>query len=120
MFGLEKLLRFHTIWADEQDRSRGVHLLRYEDLSADTPGSLRKLLMFLGIPLDEDALSDAVGSSSFATMRRLEESGAGPRYRSSGMGVFATGDRANPDALHVRSGSVGGYVEHLGTFEARA
>jgi hypothetical protein len=120
VFGLDKLLRFHTLWADEQYRSRGVHLLRYEDLTADTSGSMSRLLTFLGIPLHEDALSDAVEAASFASMRRLEESGAAPRYRSSEMGVFATGDRANPDALHVRSGTVGGYVQHLDASDARA
>lgn len=113
VFGLEKLLRFHRLWEHERDRRRGLHLLRYEDLRADAQGALRDLLRFVGIPMDPAALSAAVDRASFASMRRLELSGAPPRYRSSGASVFATGDPTQADALHVRRGTVGGYRDYL-------
>jgi hypothetical protein len=120
VFGLEKLLRFHVIWAEEQRRAGGFCLLRYEDLSADTCGSLRTLLDFLGIPIEQTALNDAVEAASFASLQRLEASGDGPRFGSTGASVFATGDRSNPDAWHVRRGVVGGYHQYLDLSEARA
>lgn len=119
-FGLEKLLRFYAIWAREQGRSPGLHVLRYEDLTTDTYSTARTLLGFLGIRVDERALDSAVQAASFASMQRLEVSGDGPRYRSTGLSVFATGDRSNPDALHVRRGAVGGYLDYLEQSQARA
>jgi hypothetical protein len=113
VFGLDKALRFHALWAGERGRPRGLHLVRYEDLRADAAGGLRAILDFAGIPIDEAAVAHAVEASSFASMRRLEEAGAGPRYRSSGASVFATGDQGEPNAFHVRRGEVGGYREHL-------
>lgn len=124
VFGLEKLMRFHQLWAAERDRPEGLHLVRYEDLRSDAAGGLVSMLRFLGIEVDAVAVPDAVEQSSFESMRSLELSGAAPPYRSSGLGVFGTGDGSSPDTLHVRKGTVGGYRELLspteaGTLEAR-
>jgi alcohol sulfotransferase len=124
VFGLDKLLRFHQIWATARERPRPIRLLRYEDLHADAPDTIRGVLSFVGVEPDEAAVAEAVERSSFSSMRRLELSGAPPRYRSSGLEVFATGDPHQPDALHVRKGTVGGYRDELddetaATLEAR-
>jgi hypothetical protein len=74
---------------------------------------LTRLLGFAGVPVDETIVAHAVERSSFQSMRRLELSGSAPRYRSSGAGVFATGDVREPNALHVRKGTVGGYRDEL-------
>jgi len=120
VFGIEKLLAFHRIWGAERDRPDGLHLLRYEDLRADAVAGLRDVLSFVGIPVESEAVTAAAAESSFERMRELEESGAAPRYQTSGQSVFATGDRMNPEAFHLRSGVVGGYARHLADSEADA
>lgn len=47
-------------------------LVRYEDLKADTPRELRRMVEFLGEPLDEARVKMAVESSTFENMRALE------------------------------------------------
>lgn len=47
--------------------------VRYEDLVADTPGTLRKLVTFLGIERSDADIATAVESASMDAMRRIEE-----------------------------------------------
>lgn len=111
--GLDKLLRFHMLWAQEVGRPEGLHVLRYEDLRTNTVAEFRALLAFLGIEAVETAVERAVARSSFENMQRMESTGEAPRFRSSGLPVFATGDREEPNAFHVRRGGSGEYREHL-------
>ena len=115
--GLDKLLRFYELWrAEAPDAFR---LLRYEDLRADTAAELARLLRFLEIDPDPELLDRAIADSSFDAMRRLEAEGRGPKFTSSGLDVFATGDREDPNAFHVRRGKIGGYRDELGPDECR-
>ncbi len=47
-------------------------LVRYEDLKADAPKELRRMIEFLGEPVDAARLARAVELSSFDRMRELE------------------------------------------------
>jgi hypothetical protein len=47
--------------------------IRYEDLVADTAGTLRKLVDFLGIARSDAEVAMAVDSASMEAMRRIEE-----------------------------------------------
>ena len=49
-----------------------VHRVRYEDLQADATGTLRSILDFLEIGVDDAAVERAVKASSFDSMRALE------------------------------------------------
>jgi hypothetical protein len=112
VYGLDKFLRFYGLWAPGVSAG-SVHLLRYEDLRADPAGGLRGLLDFLDLAPEPDAIAQAVEFGSFDSMKRMEAEDKAPVYESSGLGVFATGDRSDPDAFHVRRGVVGGYREYL-------
>lgn len=118
-FGLEKLLHFHQVWADRCDEVAAFKVLRYEDLIADTGANLKAICDLLGIPADENRIAESVSYASFENMKTLEGSKDVIRYRSSGLGVFATGDQANPDAWHMRRGKVGGYRDYLDPDTAR-
>lgn len=48
-------------------------VLRYEDLSLDTAGEVRRICRFLRFDRGEDAIRTAVERSSFAALRALEE-----------------------------------------------
>jgi hypothetical protein len=112
--GLEKLLRFYRIWEDAHRAGFPVALFRYEDARRDAAAQLEHILRFVGVDKPEPAaVGAAVERASFSNMQAMERSGREPRYKSSGLGIFATGDRSVPDAFHVRRGEVGGYRDDL-------
>jgi hypothetical protein len=112
--GLEKLLRFYDLWKQASWTGFPMLLVRYEDLRRDAAEGLERVLEFAGVaPAMRPAVEAAVERSSFSRMQALERSGRGPRYASSGLDMFATGDRADPDAFHVRRGEVGGYRDEI-------
>jgi hypothetical protein len=113
VLGLEKLITFHNVWAQWKDATKGILLLRYEDMSLDTGGQLQRLLEFLDIDVNLSIVNEAVEYASFKNMKKIEMSGKGPRYKSSGLNVFATGDAEDPNAHHLRRGIVGGYKDLL-------
>lgn len=49
-----------------------VLLVRYRDLKADAARELRRIVEFLGLPVDEPRLREAAESSTFERMRSLE------------------------------------------------
>lgn len=112
--GLEKLVRFYGLWEGAHAAELPVALVRYEDAREDTAAELERVLGFLGVDSPRaDAVAAAVERASFANMQALEHSGREPHYASSGLGMFATGERSNADAFHVRRGKVGGYRDEL-------
>lgn len=111
VFGLKKFIKFHNLWAGHLPNP-DIHLVRYEDLRGDASRFVVKLLTFLDLPIHESLIADAISFASFDNMQKLERNSP-LTYRSSGFNIFATGDRANPNAFHVRSGKVGGYKEYL-------
>jgi hypothetical protein len=122
VFGLEKFIRFYELWRECKHAVRQCLLWRYEDARKAPDVCLNKILQFLELPLDARAVIDSVSYSSFENMKRMERSARPLIYRSSGFNVFGDGDRGNPDAYHVRSGTVGGFrtelsAESVGKFE---
>jgi hypothetical protein len=85
-------------------------ILKYENLRADGPTQLRKLLGFLGqSPTDAD-IEDAVNYASLDNLRRLER-------ENSGKLMFNTrlkpADANDPSSFKVRRGKVGGWRDYL-------
>jgi hypothetical protein len=113
VWGLEKFFRFYTLWFQHRDRVQDFLPVRYEDMRTDPHAGFVGLLEFLGIPRHDDALRQAVADAAFENMKKVELSGSGPKYRSSGDSIFASGDIGNEDALHVRRGQVGGFSDYL-------
>lgn len=114
VWGLTKCLRFYALWAEPaNDPMRRVWPLRYEDMRTAPEGHFTAMLAFLGIPVNPGIIAQALSDASFDNMQRLESSADAPVYRSSGLAIFATGDRNQPDALHVRRGKIGGYMDYL-------
>lgn len=114
VYGYEKLVRFYSLWRDAHDSGFPVTLVRYEDMQADAGRELCRVLAALGVTEpDAAAVATAVADSSFESMQRLEVSGDQPRYPSSGLPIFASGDPDNPNARHVRRGEVGAYRTEL-------
>lgn len=91
---------FNRSWLDQAEVP--VHLLRYEDMQADTPGALGALLDALGIAIDRAQLEQAAERSAFARVQ-AEEAEAGFREAP----VKMTTGR------FFRSGRSGGWREEL-------
>jgi len=119
VWGLEKYFRFYSLWFQNREHVRDFLLLRYEDLHAEPQKVFARLLDHLNIPLHEGRLVKAVTDANFESMKRIELAGAAPRYRSSGLKIFATGNRDNPDAFHVRRGKVDGFRDYLEAADIR-
>lgn len=80
-------------WLDARGR-RDLLTVRYEDLLADTAGELRRMADFAGLTCETDRLTDAVEQSSFATMRKLQDTSGRPYDNAEGL-------------EHVRRGTAG-------------
>ncbi len=114
VWGLEKLIAFYNLWIRHSRDAREILLVRYEDLRSNTHAELERVLTFLRVGLDDRAMQRAISDASFESMQRLEASGGGPRYRLSGISIFAGyEDPADLSSLHVRRGKVGGFRDYL-------
>lgn len=111
--GLDKLLKFHELWARYHGDVGAFLLWRYEDVRAAPEGQLKRLLEFLGVEADDVAVSESVKFSSFENLKAMESAGERLVYKSSGFNAFGDGPRDDPNAFHVRKGQVGGYRGEL-------
>lgn len=109
---LATILAYYNVWARERARPRAFLLVRYEDLKADSAGTLRRILAFLGLErVDEAHVADAVQFASFENMRAME---SGDVLKS---GRLRARDPADGESFKTRKGKVGGYVDYLGASE---
>jgi Sulfotransferase domain len=87
-------------WLDQTDIP--VHLIRYEDLRADTAATFSRTLDFAGRPANEDDIRRAVAFADFAELRRQEEERKGFREAPRHMG-----------SLFFRRGEAGAWRDEL-------
>lgn len=83
----------------------------YERLREDPLAGMRRICRHLGLSLDDDLLRDAITYASFDNMREMEVRGGIADKKS---------DQADPDALRVRRGVVGGYRDYLDAEDVNA
>ncbi len=103
--GLVKVIDWMNGWARELHRLPDLLLVRFEDLKADTAGTLAKVVAFLGTPGSPEEIAEAVRFGSFENMRRMEAEG---RFWLSG-GRMTAADRRNPQSYKTRRGEAGGW-----------
>ncbi|WP_164002152.1 sulfotransferase domain-containing protein [Pyxidicoccus caerfyrddinensis] len=65
------LKHLETWWPHRADPN--VLHIRYEDMSADLEGSIRKVASFLGVTLEEERMGDILEKCSFAYMKKHHE-----------------------------------------------
>jgi len=91
-------------WFASPSASSGrMHVVKFEDLRADTQGSLRKILNFLDVELSNDRIRTTVHNNSVGEMRTKEE--RAPRE------VFSKG--VKQDIRFVNTGTTLGWKESL-------
>jgi hypothetical protein len=113
--GIPKIIGFMNAWAQDIDRFPQLMILKYEDLRADGPGQLRKLLAFLGQSPTDAEIEDAVSYASLDNMRRLERENSGKLMSNSRL---KPADASDPSSFKVRRGKVGGWRDYLTAEEA--
>lgn len=70
--GMGTLLENYRSWSSG-DPAYPVHIVRYEDMKADTVGVISGLAAFLKTQVSQETIEAAVAASSFDALRRMEE-----------------------------------------------
>lgn len=106
-YGVDKLLAFYRIWSESRNVPAAFMFVRYEELHADTAGTLMRVLGFLGIEATPEAVAATVEYCRFENLQRGE---AEARFSDTALAPGAKGD---PESFKVRRGRVGGYRDYL-------
>jgi len=113
--GLPKVIEYLNLWASEAPKCADFLLVRYEDMRADTAGTLARIAAFIGTPGSAEEIRSAVEYASVDNMRNMELKRT---FWLSGSRMVAK-DRNNPDSFKVRKAKVGGYRDYFNDDEAR-
>ncbi|MGF1527319.1 MAG: sulfotransferase domain-containing protein [Candidatus Competibacterales bacterium] len=113
--GLAKVVNFLNTWALGLQEIDRVHVVRYEDLRADTAKALEGIIAHLGFGVHPPAIDDAVAFAAFENMQRREGRSSWLASRR-----LAPGDRRNPDSFKTRRAVVGGYRDYFTAEEMAA
>ena len=99
-------IAYLNVWARAE--LPAVRFAGYEALHADTPGVLASLLAWMGAAgVPRETVDEAVAFGAFDRMRAMEAAGT---FRS---GMLRPADASDAASFKTRSGTVGGYREHL-------
>ena len=107
-YGVPAIVRYHNDWAQGMAGSPSL-IISYEDMSNNAEQTVRRIIEFLSLPVDEAALADAVEKARFSKMQKTEKKTGIPGHDY---------DRSDEDSLRVRKGKVGGYADTLSEAEA--
>ena len=107
--GLPKVIDYLNLWAREAPKCADFLLVRYEDMRADTAGTLERIVTFIGTPGTPEQITGAVEFASVENMRAMETKGT---FWKSGSRMVAK-DASNPDSFKVRKAKVGGYRDYF-------
>ncbi len=107
--GLPQIVDYLNRWADALPKLKTPHVVRYEDMRADTEREFGRVVEFSDGAADAELVRQAVEYASVANTRKLEERQhfwrSGSRMR--------PGDPSNPDSYKVRRAVVGGYRDYF-------
>lgn len=115
--GMQEVIDYMNLWAREVDRMERFHLVRYEDLRANSEEELARMLDFLGVKATGEQVKAAVDYSSFENMKKMESQSAQSKLAG---GRMKPRDKDNPDSYKVRRAKVGGYRDYFTDEEVAA
>ena len=108
-YGIPRTVCFYNLWQTELDKTRDHLLVRYEDMQADSAGTLRHILTFINCDASDADIGHALEYSSLENMRKIE-AGNDPL---SGSRRLMPKDLSNPESFKARRGKVGGYRDYF-------
>lgn len=108
--GIEKIAVFNLGWLTGGPDGAAIHRISYEQMMADTEGTLSAIADFVGVTVTPEQVSQAVDNNRFDKMQARERAGNfdaryGPALRAN--------PSADPEGLKVRRGKVGGFQDDL-------
>jgi hypothetical protein len=106
---LLKIIDYLNLLAEESNKNRELHIVRYEDMRIRTSEVLDGVLRFFNALATAAELEDAVSFSSIENMRKME---AKRTFWLSGSCMVAR-DKSNPNSYKVRKAKVGGYRDYF-------
>jgi hypothetical protein len=107
--GLPAIIKWMNSWDDARPNLRREHVIRYEDLRARPAETFGPAMAFLGEPVKDEWVADAVHYGSIDNMREMETRNF---FWASGSRL-APRDKDNPDSYKVRRAKVGGYRDYF-------
>lgn len=106
--GVDTIIYYYNIWADNRHIPKEFLLVRYEDLRANPHKELVRILNFMGLgQIGYETIDEAVKFASFDNMRKMERD---EKYKSE---MLKPADRDNENTYKTRKGRVKGYLEDL-------
>ena len=106
--GIETIIDFYNIWAQNRNIPKDFLLVRYEDMQTDTASELRRVLKFIGVEgVSPENVQQAVELCSFDNMRQMESNNA---FKTN---TLSPRDVNDPQTYKTRRGIVGGYKDYL-------
>lgn len=105
---VDTIIHYYNNWARAENIPESFLLVRYEDLHADGPRELRRIMDFMGISgVADSVITDAVEFASFSNMRQMELDDALDSKK------LRPADKSDEDSFKTRKGEVGGYRNYL-------
>lgn len=108
--GLPKAAHFCLLWAGFAANRKDAMVVSYEDLQADTAGTLLRIAGFFGASPSREKVEEVVTQNSFSQMQERER--VGEFAKSYGRRLLPR-DPGDPSTFKVRRGRVGGYRDEL-------
>lgn len=107
--GLITIIEFYNIWLAEGAKLNDFKILKYEDLRKNPLKEVKEILNFFEIECLSDAsLEKSIEYNEFSRLQKREQNNF---YKHGALG--GKQDISDKEALKVRRGKVGGYVDYL-------
>lgn len=107
LVGTRKVIEFMNCWLDFGPQLADLLLVRYEALHTEPDTQLERIVRFLDLPIDAEAVASAVERASFSSMQAMEAD-------HSARHPWLHTDRRTPaQGRKVRRGKVGGFLDDL-------
>ncbi len=107
-FGIKKAVEFLNIWHAQRHIPRSFLIICYEDMRQNPEEELLKIIEFVDIPINLEAVKKTDKFVSFENMKNLERSG---KLRMNGR--FGVQENNEKDSCKIRRGVVGGFTDYL-------
>lgn len=106
--GIESIVKVLNLMYRSVRKQPSYLILRYEDMRENPARELARVIGFIGVPVNDKEIAEAVSFGAFDNMKRMEQSDAAKSAK------LRPGDHGNPESFKVRKGKVGGFVDYLG------
>jgi hypothetical protein len=106
-FGIRKINKFlNTLFRIHQNNNNNL-IISYEMLHEDTEGTLKKVLIMFGVPINDKNIKKAVNFCKFENMQKMEKADKFINDR------LKTKNKKDINNFKTRKGKVGSYKEEL-------